>query len=77
MDLGAAQPPEGVDGQTATAIENAVDESFVAGFRLAMYIAAGFALASALAAALIIEGRGQEQETDTVEEEPEGEAAPA
>ena len=78
VDLGAAQPPEGVDGQTATAIENAVDESFVAGFRFAMYIAAGFALASALAAALIVEGKGRQQRT---EEEPagetEGEPSPA
>ncbi|MGI8866924.1 MAG: MFS transporter [Rubrobacteraceae bacterium] len=61
VDLGAAQPPEGVDDSTATAINDAVDESFVAGFRLAMYIAAGFALASALAAAIIIEGKGQEK----------------
>ncbi|CAN5790795.1 N/A [soil metagenome] len=78
VNLGAAQPPEGVDGQTEAAIEGAVDESFVAGFRLAMYIAAGFALASALAAAIIIEAKGKIQKT---EEEPsgetEGEAAPA
>src|SRR3712207_6077126 len=31
--LGAARPPEGVDGQTTTALERAVDESFVASFR--------------------------------------------
>jgi hypothetical protein len=77
VDLGAAQPPQGVDEGTASAIEVSVDESFVAGFRLAMYIAAGFALASALAAAFIIEGKGQEQEVGTAEEKPEGEAAPA
>lgn len=77
VDLGAAQPPEEVDSETAAAIDEAVDESFVAGFRLAMYIAAGFALASALAAAIIIEGKGQTQKTDTAEGEAEGEAAPA
>ncbi|HZY65603.1 MAG TPA: MFS transporter [Rubrobacteraceae bacterium] len=73
IDLGAAQPPEGVDGATAAAIEEAVDESFVAGFRLAMYLAAGFALASALAAAIIVEGKGEKQAAG----ETEGEAAPA
>lgn len=77
VNLGAAQPPEGVDGETATAIDEAVDESFVAGFRLAMYIAAGLALASALAAATVIEGKGQEQEVGEAEGEAEGEAAPA
>ena len=77
MDLGAATPPESVDQSTATAINKAVDESFVSGFRLAMYIAAGFALASALAAAIIIEGKGQQQKTDTAEGEPEGQASPA
>jgi EmrB/QacA subfamily drug resistance transporter len=69
VDLGAAQPPQGVDPDTAAAIEEAVDESFVAGFRLAMYIAAGFALASALASALIIQGKGQEQEVGEIEGE--------
>ena len=58
-NLGAAQPPEGVDGETAAAIERAVDESFVGAFRVAMYIAAGLAVASALAAAILIEGKGQ------------------
>jgi hypothetical protein len=35
-----------------------VDESFVTSFRVAMYIAAGLAVASALAAAVLIEGKG-------------------
>jgi hypothetical protein len=47
--LGGARPPESVDRETAVAIERAVDESFVTGFRVAMYIAAGLALASAVA----------------------------
>lgn len=76
VDLGAAQPPEGVDDSTATAINDAVDESFVAGFRLAMYIAAGFALASALAASIIVEGKGQEKRPEAASE-PDGEPSPA
>ena len=56
--LGAASPPESVEGNTAAAIERAVDESFVSSFRVAMYIAAGLAVASALAAAVLIEGKG-------------------
>jgi MFS family permease len=71
--LGAARPPEGVDRETTAAIERAVDESFVASFRVAMYIAAGLALASAVASALMIEGKGEAARS----EKPEGEAAPA
>lgn len=72
-NLGAARPPDGVDAQTAAAVERAVDESFVGGFRVAMYIAAGLALASALASALIIEGKGRAARRERAE----GEAAPA
>jgi EmrB/QacA subfamily drug resistance transporter len=72
-NLGAAHPPEGVDGETAASIERAVDESFVSGFRIAMYIAAGLALASAVASALMIEGKGQAARSERTE----GEAAPA
>jgi MFS family permease len=58
-DLGAADAPEGVDAGTETRIERAIDESFVAGFRAVMLVSAGFALASALAAALLVGGRGR------------------
>jgi len=58
-NLGAAEPPEGVSPGTAARVETAVDESFVAGFRVAMLAAAGLALASAVASALIIEGKGR------------------
>ena len=71
--LGGARPPESVDEETAASIERAVDESFITAFRVAMYIAAGLALASAVASALIIEGKGRA----TRSEKPEGEAAPA
>ncbi len=72
-DLGAARPPEGVSGRTAAQIEKAVDESFVSGFRVAMYVAAALALASALASALIIEGKGRAE----MPRGAEGEPAPA
>jgi EmrB/QacA subfamily drug resistance transporter len=59
VDLGGAEVPEGIDGETAAAVERAVDEAFVSAFRLAMFIAAGLAIASAAAAAVLIEGKGE------------------
>jgi MFS family permease len=56
VDLGGA---EVLDGGTATAVERAVDEAFVASFRIAMLVAAGLGLASAVAAGILIEGQGQ------------------
>jgi Major Facilitator Superfamily len=56
-DLGAAEAPEEVDAGTAARIEGAIDESFVAGFRTAMVVCCGLALASALAAALLVGDR--------------------
>ncbi|HSK82854.1 MAG TPA: DHA2 family efflux MFS transporter permease subunit [Rubrobacter sp.] len=56
-DLGAAQPPEGMEAGTAVQIERAIDESFVAGFRAVMLVCAGLALMSALAAAFLVEDR--------------------
>ena len=50
--------PQGLSGGTADAVDAAIAEAFVAGFRVAMFVAAGLALLSALAAALIIEGKG-------------------
>src|SRR3712207_4666268 len=58
VDLGGAEVPEGLGGDTA-AVERAVDDAFVAGFRIAMFVAAGLALASAVAAAILIEGKGR------------------
>jgi EmrB/QacA subfamily drug resistance transporter len=57
-DLGAAEAPDSVSGETAASVERAVAGSFVTGFRVAMVAAAVFALASAAASALIIEGKG-------------------
>jgi EmrB/QacA subfamily drug resistance transporter len=56
-NLGAAEAPEGVDAETAAQIEHAIDESFVAGFRGVMIVSAGLALASTLAAALLVGDR--------------------
>ena len=59
-DLGAAEAPEGVEAATAAHIERAIDKSFVAGFRTVMGVCVGIALASALAAALLIEDRREQ-----------------
>jgi MFS family permease len=57
VDLGAVQPPDGVSEETAVAIESAVAESYVAGFRWVMLVCAGLALGSALSAAFLIQGK--------------------
>src|SRR5215213_8108007 len=54
-DLGAARAPERVNAKMAAHIDHAIDESFVAGFRTVMVICVGLALASALAAALLVD----------------------
>jgi hypothetical protein len=76
VDLGGAEVPDGLEGETAAAVERAIDEAFVAGFRVAMYVAAGLALASAVVAAIMIEGKGsavRSPQPGTTE----GETAPA
>jgi EmrB/QacA subfamily drug resistance transporter len=66
-DLGAAEAPEGVDAGTAAKIERAIDESFVAAFRVVMVVSAGLALASALAAALLVgDGRVRSASRDPI-----------
>jgi EmrB/QacA subfamily drug resistance transporter len=59
VNLGGAQAPSAVSRATGVKIERAIRASFLAGFRLAMFIAAGLAVASAVVAAVIIEGRGR------------------
>ncbi|GAC1641375.1 MAG: MFS transporter [Ktedonobacteraceae bacterium] len=46
--------PNTVQGATHTAIRNAIDESFIAGFRVAMLISAGLAFGSAVCAWLFV-----------------------
>jgi EmrB/QacA subfamily drug resistance transporter len=50
VNLAAAQPPPGVDQQTGAALTQAIDESFIAGFRVVMLVAASLAVASAASA---------------------------
>jgi len=76
VDLGAAEVPQGIDRETAAAVDQAVAESFVSGFRVAMFVAAALALVSSLAAAIMIEGKGKTAQTERPEETG-GEAAPA
>lgn len=77
VDLGGAETPEGLSGEAAAAVEQAVDEAFVGAFRLAMYIAAGLAVASALAAAILIEGKGQLARPEGSADPGRGASAPA
>ncbi len=65
--LAAAAVPAGVTASEARALHGAVGESFTAGFRLAMLVAAGLALAGAASSALLIAGRtGAPARTDRV-----------
>ena len=59
--LAAADPPAGLDGSTASAVENAIDRSFVSGFRVAMVLAAVLAALGALAALAMIEPTQRER----------------
>jgi EmrB/QacA subfamily drug resistance transporter len=54
--LAGAELPLGIDDQTRMALRQAIDESFVVGFRMVMAGAVGLALASALCAWIMIEG---------------------
>ncbi|HEX2280185.1 MAG TPA: MFS transporter [Thermomicrobiales bacterium] len=56
-DLAAARPPEGTSPQIAAAIDEAVDASFVTGFRVAMVIGAVMAILGAAAAWKLLEGK--------------------
>ena len=55
--LAAVRPPQELSGDARLAVERAVEDSFVVGFRVVMLICAALALASALFAWLLIEGR--------------------
>ena len=55
--LAAATVPASVSPAESRALREAVDQSFTAGFRLAMLVAAGLALAGAASSAVLIVGR--------------------
>ncbi len=59
VDLAGAETPADLGAGQAAIVEEAVDESFVVAFRLIMLVAAGLAVASAVAAAILIEGKGR------------------
>ncbi len=57
--LGAARAPSGLNAATRAAVTSSIAQSFVSGFRVAMGVGSGLALISALAALLLIEGKGK------------------
>jgi len=68
LALGAAEAPENLDAGSRIAVERAIDEAFVSGYRVVMLAATVTALASALGAAFLIESRkpaAELEETDT------------
>ena len=56
--LAAAEVPAEVGGETRAAVQQAIAESFVVGFRVVVLVAAGLAVAGAISAALMIEPKG-------------------
>ena len=60
VKLGAAQAPEGLDAAQRANVDRAIDEAFVSGYRVVMMVAVAMALASALSAALLLEGKKPE-----------------
>jgi hypothetical protein len=53
---GAAEAPASIDAGSRAAVEQAIDEAFFSGYRVVMLVATAASLASALGAALLIEG---------------------
>src|SRR5215203_3313062 len=64
VNLGAARVPDGLGDETAAEVQRAIRDSFVAGFRVAMFVAAGLALASAVAAGILAGGKPRAVTTD-------------
>jgi hypothetical protein len=60
-DLVNLKIPDGISAETQAAIRQAIRESFVAGFRLVAYLAAGLAGAGALASWLLIAGQARDE----------------
>ena len=55
MKLAAIEIPKNVDAETNVAIRRSINESFIGGFRLVMWIAAGLAVASSATAWFLIQ----------------------
>ena len=62
LALGAAEAPEDLDAESRAAVERSIDEAFVSGYRVVMLVATAVALASALGAAVLIEGKKKPEE---------------
>src|SRR5215218_6168669 len=60
IQLGAAEAPEDLDATQSANVELAINEAFVAGYRVVMLVAVAMALASAFSAALLLEGKKPE-----------------
>jgi hypothetical protein len=61
IKLAAAEVPAEIDSEAKAMIKQAINESFVAGFRLVMLVASGLALASAACAWLLIGDKRKDQ----------------
>ncbi|HEY0753875.1 MAG TPA: MFS transporter [Ktedonobacteraceae bacterium] len=64
---GIVQPP-GISSSTHALLQQAIDQSFISGFRVVMLTCAGLALASALMSLLLIEGKKPAQITQAEKE---------
>jgi hypothetical protein len=67
IKLGAAQAPEGLRPELGATVERAIDAAFVSGYRTVMLVAAAMALASAISAALLIDGKREKKRAEHVE----------
>jgi hypothetical protein len=60
IKLGAAKAPESLAAAQGAVVDRAIDEAYVTGYRTVMLVAAATSLASAVSAALLIEGKRSE-----------------
>ena len=63
VKLGAAQAPEDLAPEVAVQVERAIDGAFASGYRGIMLVATAIAMASAISAALLIEGKRPKVDT--------------
>jgi EmrB/QacA subfamily drug resistance transporter len=61
VNLGANDILKDASAEERVAIDRAVDQAFIGAFRLAMLVSAGMALTSAIAAALLIQGKKNDE----------------
>jgi len=54
--LGAIEIPQALDAQLKADIQRAIEDSFMAGFRLVMFLSSGLAALSSISATLLIDG---------------------